>query len=101
MTSGMDLELLNQAIVLSIADSAIPKVDRQKLIDNYGPTQGGIIADQVLAIVTEAVAMPIEWANMTLVQGVDDIMTRFSERHPKLSPQALEEIGRCVGWQLK
>jgi hypothetical protein len=97
----MDPELINQAIVLGIADSAIPRVDRQKLIDNYGQTEGGIIADQVLAIVTEAVAMPIEWGNMTLVQGVEDIMTRFSERHPELSPEALEEIGRCVGWQLK
>ncbi|OBB92288.1 hypothetical protein [Mycolicibacterium peregrinum] len=97
----MNPDLINEAIVLSISDSAIPRVDREKLIDRYGQNDGRIIADQVLAIVKEAVAMPIEWGSMTLAQGVNDIMTRFSVLHPDLSPQALEEIGRCVGWQLR
>ncbi|MGV0770742.1 hypothetical protein [Mycobacterium sp. DBP42] len=97
----MNPDLINEAIVLSISDSAVPRVDREKLIDRYGPKDGSIIADQVLAIVKEAVAMPIEWGSMTLAQGVNDIMARFSVLHPGLSPQALEEIGRCVGWQLR
>lgn len=93
--------LLNQAIVLSIADSAVPGVDRQKLLAHYGPDEGSIIANHVLAIVREAVAMPIEWADMTLAEGVEDIMTRFKHKHPELSPEALDAIGRCVGWQLR
>jgi hypothetical protein len=97
----MDPDLLNQAIVLSIADSAIPRVDSQKLTDRFGENEGSAIADRVLAIVREAVAMPIDWGTMTLAQGVNDIMARFSQRHPELSPEALEEIGRCVGWQLR
>lgn len=97
----MNPDLINEAIVLSISDSAIPRVDREKLIDRYGQDDGSIIADQVLAIVKEAVAMPIEWGTMTLAQGVNDIMTRFGVLHPDLSPLALEEIGRCVGWQLR
>lgn len=43
--------------------------------------------------------MPIDWGTMTLAQGVNDIMARFSERYPELSAEALQEIGRCVGWQ--
>ncbi|SKS05554.1 Uncharacterised protein [Mycobacteroides abscessus subsp. abscessus] len=55
----------------------------------------------MVKIVREAVAMPIDWGTMTLAEGVNDIMGRFSQKHPELSPQALEEIGRCVGWQLR
>lgn len=94
-------DLINDAIVLSISDSAVPRVDHKKLLDRYGAKDGSAIADRVLAIVKEAVAMPLEWGNMTLAQGVHDIMTRFSALHPDLSPQALWEIGRCVGWQLR
>ena len=97
----MNEDLLNQAIVLSISDSAIPCIDRQKLIDHFGQDEGSAVADRVLGLVEEAVAMPIEWGSMTLSQGVADIMTRFSKVHPGLSPEALEEIGRCVGWQLR
>jgi hypothetical protein len=42
--------------------------------------------------------MPIEWGDMTLVQGVNDIMARFRKLHPGLTVDALREIGRCVGW---
>ena len=42
--------------------------------------------------------MPIEWGDMTLVQGVNDIMARYGKIHPELSVDALREIGRCVGW---
>jgi hypothetical protein len=48
--------------------------------------------------VRQANAMPIEWCDMTLVQGVDDIMSRFRKLHPGLTVDALREIGRCVGW---
>ncbi|WKG05767.1 hypothetical protein [Mycolicibacterium sp. HK-90] len=97
----MNPDLINEAIVLSISDSAIPRVDREKLIERYGANDGSVIADQVLALVKEAVAMPIEWGSMSLAQGVNDIMVRFGALHPDLSSQALEEIGRCVGWQLR
>lgn len=52
-------------------------------------------------MVREAVAMPIDWGNMTLAEGVNDTMRRFGKVHPELSPDALEEIGRCVGWNLR
>ncbi len=97
----MDADLLSQAVVTSIQDSAIPRVDLHKLTDRYGQDEGAKLGDQVIRIVQEAVAMPIEWGTKTLGEGVNDIMGRFSQKHPELSPEALEEIGRCVGWQLR
>jgi hypothetical protein len=97
----MDADRINEAVVTSIRESAIPGVDRQKLIDRYGESEGSAVADRVIAIVREAVAMPIDWGDMTLAEGVNDIMGRFSQLHPELSSEALEEIGRCVGWNLR
>lgn len=97
----MDLDRINEAIVASIGESAVPRVDRQKLIDLFGETKGIALADRAIAMVREAVAMPIDWGDMTLAEGVNDIMGRFSKVHPELSPDALEEIGRCVGWNLR
>ncbi|MGX9789765.1 hypothetical protein [Mycobacterium sp. MMS18-G62] len=97
----MDADRLNEAIVASIGVSAIPRVDRQELIDRYGESEGSTVADRVVEIVREAVAMPIDWGDMTLAEGVNDIMGRFSQLHRELSLEALEEIGRCVGWNLR
>ncbi|MGO4442203.1 hypothetical protein AB4Z42_02480 [Mycobacterium sp. 2YAF39] len=97
----MDADRINEAVVASIGGSAIPRIDRQTLIDRYGESEGKAVADRVVEIVREAVAMPIDWGNMTLAEGVNDIMGRFSQLHPELSSEALEEIGRCVGWNLR
>jgi hypothetical protein len=32
---------------------------------------------------------------------VNDILQRFHKKHPDLSPEALHQIGRCVGWNLR
>lgn len=89
---------LSQAIIEAIGDTAAPHVDKAKLLEIYGPEAGDAVADAVTALVREANAMPIEWGDMTLVQGVNDIMARFRVLHPGLSVEALREIGRCVGW---
>lgn len=33
------------------------------------------------------VSAPIEWGDMTLAEGVNDVMTRFGHKHPELSPK--------------
>ncbi|MDG5481313.1 hypothetical protein [Mycolicibacterium gadium] len=97
----MDADRINEAIVTGIGETGIPRVDRQRLIDLYGESEGSVLAERVVAMVQEAVAMPIEWGDMTLAEGVNNIMGRFSQLHPELSPEALQEIGRCVGWNLR
>jgi hypothetical protein len=92
---------INEAIVASISESAIPRVDRQKLVGRYGESEGSALADRVVEMIREAVDTPIDWGEMTLAEGVNDIMGRFSQLHPELSSEALEEICRCVGWNLR
>ena len=89
---------INRAIVLSIQSSAVPRVDGETLFDAYGDDLGERLSSQVSELVKEAASMPIEWGGMSLAEGVRDIMVRFGERHPELSVEALDEIGRCVGW---
>lgn len=97
----MNADAINRAVVASIQDSAIPRVDRDKILAIFGAEEGNAVADEVEKLVREAVSMPIEWGNMTLAEGVKDILSRFQQRYPELSPEALHEIGRCVGWQLR
>ena len=96
-----DADVINQAVVAAIKDSAVPRIDKRKLVEVFGTAQGEIIAERILKLVQEAVSMPIEWGNMTLEEGVNDILRRFHDRHPELSQEALHEIGRCVGWNLR
>jgi len=97
----MDSDTINAAVVAAIQDTAVPRIDTEKLTEIYGAEQGELLNAQISDLVTEAVSMPIEWGTMTLKDGVNDILRRFHEKHPELSPEALHEIGRCVGWNLR
>lgn len=97
----MDSDRINEAIVVGIEGSAVPQVDRERLVAFYGKAGGSALADRVVELVREAVAMPIVWGDMTLAEGVNDIMGRFGQLHPELSPEAMDEIRRCVGWNFR
>ncbi|WP_083212188.1 hypothetical protein [Mycobacterium intracellulare] len=97
----MDSDALSAAVVLAIKDCAVPHIDRRKLAQAFGMTQGRLLAARISALVQEAVGLPVDWRDMTLEQGVNAILLRFSDRHPELSQEALHEIGRCVGWNLR
>lgn len=97
----MDPETLNVAIIAAIKDTAVPHIDKQKISELFGAGQGEILSTQISDLVREAVSMPIEWGNMTLQEGVTDILQRFHKKYPELSPEAVHEIGRCVGWNLR
>lgn len=97
----MDSTTINAAIVVAIGGTAVPQIDSQKMLEVYGPSQAESLIARVSELVHEAVCMPIEWGDMTLAEGVNDILRRFHEKHPELSDEALHEIGRCVGWTLR
>lgn len=97
----LNSDTLNSAIVIAVKDTAVPRVDKTKLLQAFGPAEGEVLSAQVSDLICEAVSMPIEWGSMTLEEGVNDILGRFHERHPELSAEALHEIGRCVGWNLR
>ncbi|MGH3554046.1 MAG: hypothetical protein ACRDT5_15950 [Mycobacterium sp.] len=97
----MDSEALNTAVVVAIKDSAVPRIDKEKVVEFFGTAQGEVLTAKISELVREAVGMPIEWGKMSLEEGVNDILQRFHDRHPELSQEALHEIGRCVGWNLR
>lgn len=101
MKETTDPSIINSAIIAAIKGSDIPQIDQQKIIEVFGPSASGALSAQVVALVQEATRMPIEWGDMTLEQGVNDILRRFHELHPEISPEALHEIGRCVAWHLR
>jgi hypothetical protein len=97
----MGKDAINSAIVIAIKETAVPHIDRERLLEVFGAAEGELLSAQISDLVHEAVRMPIEWGTMTLEEGVNDILRRFQERHPELSQEALHEIGRCVGWNLR
>lgn len=97
----MDSQAVNRAIVAAIRDSAVPRIDRERISEIFGADRADALATRVAELVREAVSMPVEWGNLTLEEGVSDILRRFQQRHPDLSQEALHEIGRCVGWNLR
>lgn len=95
----MNAQLMNEALVMSSGQSAVPDIDRDKLLEAYGSVYGPAVFDDVMTVVKEAASLPIEWRTMSLTDGIDDIMARFSVMHPELTREALFQVGRCVGWQ--
>lgn len=98
---SMDPAVVNAAIVVAISDTAVPHIDKEKLVEVYGQSQAESLIARVSELVHEAVSMPLERGDMTLAEGVNDILRRFHEKHLELSQEALHEIGRCVGWNLR
>lgn len=96
----MDSEAINAAIIAAIKDSAVPQIDKGRVVEEFGGAQGKVLIAKISKLAREAVDMPIEWGDMTLEEGVNDILQRFHERHPELSLEPLHQIGRCVGWNL-
>ncbi len=92
---------INTALVAAIKDSPVPSIDADQVTKIFGATEGEALITKISELVREAVAMPIEWGDMTLAEGVNDILQRFHAIHPELSDEALHQIGRCVGWNLR
>jgi hypothetical protein len=97
----MQADIVNRAVIAGIADSAVPRVDRARIVQEFGDDLGPRMADEVEGLVREAASTHIEWGSKTLREGVDEVLQRMQHVHPELSPEALHEIGRCVGWQLR
>lgn len=97
----MDSADINTALVAAIKDSPVPSIDADQVKKIFGVTEGEALTLKISDLVREAVAMPIEWGDMTLAEGVTDILLRFHGKHPDLSDEALHQIGRCVAWNLR
>ncbi|MFT3715634.1 MAG: hypothetical protein QM774_06725 [Gordonia sp. (in: high G+C Gram-positive bacteria)] len=99
--ADVDSKTLNEAIVTAIGETAIPGVDEDALRKRFGDERGAALAEEVTRLTREAASTPIEWGSKSLREGVEEILTKFHDHYPDLNPDALNEIGRCVGWTLR
>lgn len=76
---------LSEAVVVGISGSAVPGVSRDRILEMYGPVDGPVVFDEVVALVREAVAMPIEWGTMSLAEGTPQ---KPLQPHPRPTPAA-------------
>lgn len=97
----MDSDEINVAVVVAISNTAVPHIDKDRILETFGREKGEVLSRTVSDLVQEAVSMPIEWGTMALEEGVADLLGRFHDMHPELSQDAVHEIGRCVGWNLR
>lgn len=82
---------------MSMGQSAVPDIDRDKLLEACGSVYGPAVFDDVMTVVKEAASLPIEWRTMSLTDGIDDIMARFSVMHPETHTRG-SFSGRTVCW---
>ncbi|OBJ05317.1 hypothetical protein A5660_16805 [Mycobacterium alsense] len=57
--------------------------------------------DQVRAILNEAMKVEPDWNRMTLNEAGDYVEAVMHQRHPSLTPQALEAIGNYYTFQMR
>ena len=73
--------------------------DRARIVQEFGAELGPQLADEVESLVREAAASSVKWGTKSLRQVVEEILEEVHRARPELYPDALHEIGRCVGWQ--
>jgi hypothetical protein len=81
---------VNEAIVLHLR--RYPGSNQAEFESHYGQ-EAEAAKDQVRAILNEAMRVEPDWNRMTLNEAGDYVESVMHERHPDLSPKALESIG--------
>lgn len=85
---------LSQAIILYLAKgrSSFPKSDDAAVIAAASAPEGPALLDRVRRITDECMAIDVDWASHTLVEGGEEARQTMALRHPELSPQALDAL---------
>jgi hypothetical protein len=89
---------VNRAIVLYLR--RYPGTNRIEFESHFG-SRATIAMEQVRAILDEAMKVEPDWNRMTLNEAGDYVEAVMHERHPSLTPQALEAIGNYYTFQMR
>ena len=89
---------VNEAIVLYL--QRYPGSNRDDFESHFG-SRASIAMDQVRAVLNEAMKVEPDWNRMTLNEAGDYVEAVMHERHPSLTPQALEAIGNYYTFQMR
>lgn len=90
----MEDRVLSRAIILYLAKgrSPFPKSDDAAVIAAAHPVDAPALLDRVRRITDECMAIDIDWASHSLVEGGEEARQTMAIRHPELSPEALDAL---------
>ncbi len=89
---------VNEAIVLYLR--RYPGSNRTEFESHFG-SRAAIANDKVHELLNEAMRLEPDWNSMTLNEAGDFVEAAMHERHPSLTPQALESIGNFYTFQMR
>lgn len=89
---------LNEAVVLYL--SRYPASNRAEFDSRFGPAAAAVM-EWVRSVLNEAMRVEPDWDRMTLNDAGEYVEAVMRERHPSLTPQALEAIGNYYTFQTR
>jgi hypothetical protein len=89
---------LNEAVVLYLR--RYPGSNRDEFEAHFG-SGASTAMEQVRGILNEAMRVEPDWSRMSLNEAGDYVEAVMHERHPSLTPEALEAIGNYYTFQMR
>lgn len=87
---------LSEAIILYLKN--YPGDNKEEF---FSIVDSEIDRDAVRAILDETTAIKIEWGSKSLAEIGEEVESILHERHPELSPDALERLGNYFTYLVK
>lgn len=90
---GVDVRK-SRAVVLFLGwrSSPVPLRDSQRLVDEYGASDGAVLERYVNEVIDELHSLEVDWSVDTLTSAAAKAVRLVSDRHPELSSDALEAL---------
>lgn len=87
-------ESLSDAVIAYLAKgrSPFPRADEDAVAPDAAPGTREALVAEVRAIVEECMGVPVDWSSMSLQEGGRHAQATMADRHPDLSPAALEAL---------
>lgn len=93
---GMNImnEALSEAVVayLGKGRSPFPRADEDAVAVDADPETRAALIESARSLVEECLAIAVDWSTSTLPEGGRQAQATMAERHPELSPAALEAL---------
>jgi hypothetical protein len=91
---------LSRAVVLFLGfgSSSFPKRDSDRLVKDFGSTEGTAMDTRVRALIDESDRIEFDWSKHSLGSAADEAGRILHERHPELSDEAIGALGWRFGF---
>ena len=80
-------------LFLGFGSAASPRRDRDRLVQEFGPSRAASLEAQVASLLDEVGKIQVDWSNHSLESAGEMVRTDMQARHPDLSDAVLSSIG--------